>query len=43
MWEHENMFTLVAQLVCCWVDGERNNQPLTGVAKVMDRTAAGKG
>jgi len=25
---------LVVQLVCCWAGGERNNQPLTGAAKV---------
>jgi hypothetical protein len=49
MWEHENVFSLVVQLVCCWAGGERNNQPLTGAAKVMDdwdksdRTAAGEG
>jgi hypothetical protein len=49
MWEHENVFSLVVQLICCWVGGEHNNQPLTGAAKVMDgqdksnRTAAGKG
>jgi hypothetical protein len=42
-WEHENVFSLVAQLVCCWVGGERNKQPSMGAAKVMDRTAAGEG
>jgi len=34
---------LVVQLVCCMAGGERNNQPSMGAAKVMDRTAAGKG
>ena len=43
MWEDENVASLVVQLVCCWVGGERNNQLSTGAAKVMDRTAAGKG
>ena len=44
MWEHENIFSLVVvQLVCCWVGGECNNQPSTGVAKVMDGTALGDG
>ncbi len=42
MWEHENVVSLVVQLVCYWAGRERNNQPLTGAAKVMDRTAAGK-
>ena len=45
MWEHE-IYQLVVQLVCCLTGGEPNNQPSTGVAKVMDgwdksnRTAA---
>jgi len=43
MWEDENVVSLVVQLVCCWADGECNNQPSTGAAKVMDRTAAGEG
>ncbi len=43
MWEDENIVQLVVQLVCCWAGGERNNQPSTGAAKVMDRTATGKG
>ena len=49
MWEHENIFSLVVQSVSCWAGGERNNQPLTGVTKVMDgrdksdRTVAGEG
>jgi hypothetical protein len=43
MWEHENVFSLVVQLVCGWAGGERNNQPFTGAAKVMDRTAADEG
>ena len=28
MWEHENVFSLVVQLLCCWAGGERNNQQL---------------
>jgi hypothetical protein len=49
MWKHENVFGLVVEWVCCWAGGEHNNQPSTGVAKVMDfrdkrdRRAAGKG
>ena len=45
MCEDENVVSLVVQLVCCWVGGERNNQPstATGAAKVMDRTAADEG
>jgi len=43
MWEHENIFSLVVQLVCCWVGGECNNQPSTGVAVVMDGAAIGRG
>jgi hypothetical protein len=49
MWEHENVFSLVIQLLCCWAGGERNNQPLMRVAKVMDGrdksdgTAVGEG
>jgi hypothetical protein len=49
IWEHENVFSLVVQWVCCWAGRERNNQPLMGAAKVMDgrdksnRTAAGEG
>ncbi len=26
IWEHENVFILVVQLVCSWAGGERNNQ-----------------
>jgi hypothetical protein len=43
MCEHENVSSLVVQLVCCWVGGELNNQPLMRVVKVVDRTAAGVG
>jgi hypothetical protein len=43
MCEDENVVSLLVQLVCCWAGGERNNQPSTGAAKVMDRTAAGEG
>ena len=43
MWEDENIVSLVVQLICCWAGRECNNQPSTGAAKVMDRTAAGKG
>jgi len=49
MWEHENVFSLVVKLICCWVGGEHNIQPTTGAAKVMDGrdksdiTVAGKG
>ena len=48
MWEHENVFSLVVRLVCCWAGGEHNNQPLTEAEKAMDgryksgRAAAGK-
>ena len=49
MWEHENVYSSVVQLVYCWAGRECNNQPSTGVVKVMDgrdksdRTAAGEG
>jgi len=50
MWrEHENVFSLVVQLVRGWAGSECNNQPSTGAGDVMDgwdksnRTAAGKG
>jgi len=43
MWEDENVVSLVFQLVYCWAGGERNNQPSTGAAKVIDKTAAGEG
>jgi len=49
MWDHENVFGLLVQWVCCCAGGERNNQPSMKAAKVMDgrgkkdRTAAGKG
>jgi len=42
MWEHEHIFSLVVQLVCCWVGGECNNQPSTRGAKVMDKTRLAK-
>jgi hypothetical protein len=49
MWEHENVFGLLVQWVCCCAGREGNNQPSMKAAKVMDgrdkkdRTAAGKG
>ena len=33
MWEHENVFSLVVQVVCYWAGGECNNQPSTGRAR----------
>jgi hypothetical protein len=43
MWEHEKVFSLVVQVICCWVGGEHNNQPSMGEEKAMDRTLAGEG